>query len=106
MIFNIIAAIVIIFYIVFIFFIIRAFYSIEKEKREKKEITMNCWYCRNELIWGGDHTFEDYGIDGEGIVSNLSCPKCEADVEIYKKFDDVEEEKKKEKKNDTNKSNL
>lgn len=34
---------------------------------------MNCWHCREELIWGGDHTYEDYDIEGDGIVSNLSC---------------------------------
>jgi hypothetical protein len=43
---------------------------------------MNC-LCGAELIWGGDHTFEDYGIDGEGIVSNLSCPSCNNYVLLY-----------------------
>ncbi len=42
---------------------------------------MNCWLCRTELIWGGDHDIED---DEEYyIVSNLSCPQCEAYVEVY-----------------------
>lgn len=36
----------------------------------------HCWQCGHELIWGGDHDFEDCGLDGEGIVSNLSCPEC------------------------------
>lgn len=45
---------------------------------------MKCWHCNTKLIWGGDFTFEDYGVDGEGIVTNLSCPKCEAYVEVYK----------------------
>ena len=35
---------------------------------------MNCWHCKTELIWGGDFDYEDYGIDRDGIVSNLSCP--------------------------------
>lgn len=39
---------------------------------------MDCWHCKNELIWGGDHDYEDYGLEGEGIVSNLSCSKCDA----------------------------
>ena len=37
---------------------------------------MDCWHCGSELIWGGDHDYEDgdgYG-EGEGIVSNFSCP--------------------------------
>ena len=46
---------------------------------------MNCWRCKTELIWGCDFTYEDYGIDGEGIVTNLSCPNqlCNAYIEVY-----------------------
>ena len=44
---------------------------------------MKCWHCQNDVIWGGDHTFEDYGMDGDGIVTNLSCSKCEAEYLIY-----------------------
>ena len=44
---------------------------------------MNCWYCNTELIWGGDHDYEDYGMEGEGIVSNLSCSECDAFVLVY-----------------------
>ena len=44
---------------------------------------MDCWHCNAELIWGGDHDYEDYGLEGGGIVSNLSCSKCEASVEVY-----------------------
>ena len=51
---------------------------------------MNCYHCNTELIWGGDHMYEDYGIDGEGIVSNLSCPNCPTTVFVYT---DIEEEK-------------
>ena len=35
-----------------------------------------CFYCGGFVIWGGDFDFEDYGYEGEGIVSNLCCPKC------------------------------
>ena len=44
---------------------------------------MNCWHCNTELIWGGDFDYEDYGIDRDGIVSNLSCPNCNSYVEVY-----------------------
>ena len=44
---------------------------------------MKCWHCQNDVIWGGDHTFEDYGLNGEGIVTNLSCSKCDAQYLIY-----------------------
>ena len=44
---------------------------------------MNCWHCQPKLIWGGDHTYEDYCIEGEGIVTNLSCSVCNAEYLIY-----------------------
>ena len=46
---------------------------------------MNCWHCNTELIWGADFDFEDYGMEGEGIVSNFSCSNedCEVFVEVY-----------------------
>ena len=42
---------------------------------------MKCWVCNHELIWGGDHDLED--VDGHTIVTNLSCPHCDAYVEVY-----------------------
>ena len=54
---------------------------------------MNCWHCGGEVIWGGDFDYEDYGMDGEGIVSNLSCSKCKAffgpkgfDIDYYSQY--------------------
>ena len=42
---------------------------------------MNCWACNHELIWGGDHDAEE---DSEHlIVTNLSCPNCNAFVIVY-----------------------
>ena len=41
-------------------------------------ISGKCPYCGNgEIIWGGDHTFEDCGMEGEGIVQNFSCSSPE-----------------------------
>ena len=44
---------------------------------------MNCWYCGHELIWISDYDIEDESED-YAIVSHLSCPKCDAFVEVYK----------------------
>ena len=48
---------------------------------------MNCWHCGTELIWGGDYSMdeEDFPIASQeyGMVTNLSCPKCESFVEVY-----------------------
>ena len=53
---------------------------------------MNCWHWYTELIWGGDHDFEDYGREDEGIVSNLSRPNCRAFVEVYLPLGEEDEE--------------
>ncbi len=49
---------------------------------------MRCWACDTELIWGGDHDLEE--DETHSMITNLSCPKCEAYVEVYhgKKEDD------------------
>ena len=46
---------------------------------------MKCWVCNTELIWGGDHDLdEEYSTgDGHTILTNLSCPNCDAFVEVY-----------------------
>ena len=38
--------------------------------------------CSSDLIWGGDHTYEDYGCEGEGIVSNYSCSNQDCPTEL------------------------
>ena len=43
---------------------------------------MNCWHCKTELIWGGDHDIEE-DCEEYSIVTNLSCPKCNCHVEVY-----------------------
>ena len=52
---------------------------------------MNCWACQTKLIWNGDHNGEDYGIQDYHIVSNLSCPKCDAFVLVH--HDKVDDKK-------------
>lgn len=42
-----------------------------------------CGICGATLIWGADFDYEDYGLDGEGIVSTYTCPDCGATVEVY-----------------------
>jgi hypothetical protein len=54
---------------------------------------MNCWHCNTELIWGADFDYEDYGYEGEGIVSNFSCPNDDCgveSVEVRLRLDDEE----------------
>jgi len=46
---------------------------------------MKCWSCNHELIWGGDHDTEWEENDEEKhmIMTNLSCPKCTAEVMVH-----------------------
>ena len=39
--------------------------------------------CNDKLIHCGDHDYEDYGIEGDGIVSNLTCNNCNAFVLVH-----------------------
>ena len=66
---------------------------------------MNCWHCGSEVIWGGDHSYEDYGMDREGIVSNLSCSKCKAFYECYLDLEEESNEERKEEDDESRKEN-
>tara|TARA_R110000787_G_scaffold184361_1_gene296285 strand:- start:155 stop:349 length:195 start_codon:yes stop_codon:yes gene_type:complete len=49
---------------------------------------MNCWHCKTDLIWGGDHDADD--SDFFTIVTNLSCPKCNSLVLVYSGVEEEE----------------
>jgi hypothetical protein len=52
---------------------------------------MNCWHCKEQLIWDGDEIVND--DDWVNLmITNLSCPKCEAFVEVYLPSDEQPEE--------------
>ena len=43
----------------------------------------NCWHCNSDLIWGGYRDIEEEEGGDFFMVTNLSCPKCDAHVEVY-----------------------
>ena len=43
---------------------------------------MKCWHCNSDVVWQSDYSFEDYDMDGDGIVTVLTCSKCDAYYEI------------------------
>ena len=45
-----------------------------------------CWFCGSNMIWGCDFDFEDYGLDGEGVVATLSG----ATAEFYSNMEEDE----------------
>jgi len=40
-----------------------------------------CGLCESELIWGGDHDLDD-SFSLFTMVSNYTCPRCDAYVEV------------------------
>ncbi len=47
---------------------------------------MKCPICSTDLIWGSDFDYEDFGMEGSGIVSTNTCvnPDCSVEtVEVY-----------------------
>lgn len=49
---------------------------------------MKCWFCNGDLMWSNDFSFEDYGLEGEGIVTILTCSECGATWEGYMDIDE------------------
>ena len=38
-----------------------------------------CFHCgTRSVIWDNDFSFEDYGLDGEGIIHACHCTNCGA----------------------------
>ena len=54
------------------------------EVQWKEVIRMTqCWFCGHQMIWGSDTSFDDLGMEGDGIVAFLSCSSCSAIAEFY-----------------------
>ena len=52
-----------------------------------------CFHCcAKAVVWQADFSFEDYGMEGEGIIHVCKCANCGADIEYYISLDDPDEE--------------
>ena len=40
-------------------------------------------YGQYTVIWQADFDFEDYGIEGNGVIHVCKCMNCGADIEYY-----------------------
>lgn len=61
-----------------------------------------CWFCRTEMRWESDFNREDFGLEGDGVVTVLTCPNCQATAQFYSP---TEEEPKCEKSNQNGNKN-
>lgn len=48
-----------------------------------------CFLCSGRVMWENDFMFEDFGVEGEGVVHIYTCSKCGAEYVVY---DAIEEE--------------
>ena len=43
-----------------------------------------CFHCREQtVIWDSDYSYEEWGLEGEGIVQVLHCTNCGAEITYY-----------------------
>lgn len=53
-----------------------------------------CFHCgERTVVWDADFSFEDYGLEGEGIVQVCHCGNCGAEIHYMIRLDenDIEE---------------
>lgn len=52
-----------------------------------------CFHCLTQsVVWDGDFTFSDYGLDEEGIVHECHCANCGAQITYLIPIDIKEED--------------
>lgn len=52
-----------------------------------------CFHCgERAVIWGSDFDFEDYGLEGEGIIHELHCSNCGAVITYEVPIEEPEQE--------------
>jgi len=52
-----------------------------------------CFHClARSVVWQADFSFEDYGLEGEGIVQVCRCTNCGAEIYYYISINGEEDE--------------
>lgn len=40
-----------------------------------------CFHCgQKSVVWDSDYDFEDYGLDGQGLIHSCHCTNCGAKI--------------------------
>ena len=53
------------------------------QRKPKPRPYATCNQCGSAMIWQNDWNFEDYGLDGEGLVATATCSNCGTFAEYY-----------------------
>ena len=62
-------------------------------RRRSALLMFECFHCLSRsVVWGADFSFEDYGLEGEGIIHECHCANCGADITYYIRLDDPDKE--------------
>ena len=48
--------------------------------------------CTKSVVWDADFNFEDFCLEGEGIVHICHCSNCGAEIEYRVRTDNPDEE--------------
>lgn len=57
-----------------------------------EEIMYQCFHCGSySVVWDCDFSYEDYCMEGEGIINTCHCENCGARIEYYIDLDQEEE---------------
>lgn len=52
-----------------------------------------CFHCgHRSVIWQADFSYEDFGLEGEGIVQVCKCSHCGADIYYHITLTEQEEQ--------------
>lgn len=52
-----------------------------------------CFHCGEmAVIWDSDFEYEDYGLEGAGIIHECHCTNCGARITYYIDCEDFDEE--------------
>lgn len=69
----------------------RPVYEIEVDEAEPRG-TYQCFHCgAYSVVWQSDFSFEDYGMEGEGVINVCHCTNCGADIEYFVRMDEEED---------------
>lgn len=51
---------------------------------------ISCYICGEELYWQNNFTYDEVGLEGNGILHTLYCNHCESSYEIMQPLPKLE----------------
>jgi DNA-directed RNA polymerase subunit RPC12/RpoP len=71
--------------------------AIEALQAQEPRGVYQCFHCGSQsVVWQSDFSFEDYGLDGEGIINVCHCTNCGAHIEYYINLEEDDENEREE----------